>query len=602
MFARANQVKTLSFSRRALGRAISSTRSISASRSHRTLLLSSCAVAAAGTLWYTSKVIHNDASPTSPAPPVQPELSQKPVAITDDATLMTYACGSNKANIISPATPDIDSVPIPSPVSWLENVALRDLALHEQHAACVDGRGDVYQWGDGFFGSHGQERAPRLTLQGKNITQVQVTSDRVFALSSNGQIYVLASDGTNQPSPPQPASSWGFGWLIGSSTTSHDSSEITPNEKFGRAEKFVSIAAGRDHLLALTSSGRVFAHPITKNANSHGQLGFRKFDIPDPTSHPSQKEAPNRLQVELIPKSVLDPYAFASPAIRSSSSQAPASDGGVTGGVKTSATATFSDRLLELPALKGIKVDQIAVGSRSSYVKTDSGRVLGWGANEYGQIGLGRDVTVDTITKPTEIVLSKSVSRNTDSKCLGVFAGGDLTLFVVERSDGTSIRTVDVLACGNGQWGGLGNSLFRNSQGEPLRAKNVSGLLEFSEETQNLQPITPHAISISPTGHVLLTLDTASRAGPGGGGRDLLAWGANSEYQLGNGKRTSLAAPAWLKTPGEGVDGGRVMLMKKKAVLIRDARGEVWKGGKGIDVEQTAVAGYENSVVYWRIC
>jgi hypothetical protein len=47
-------------------------------------------------------------------------------------------------------------------------VALRDLAVHTTHAVCVDGRGDVYQWGDGFFG---QDRAaggtPVLTLQGK---------------------------------------------------------------------------------------------------------------------------------------------------------------------------------------------------------------------------------------------------------------------------------------------------------------------------------------------------------------------------------------------------------------------------------------------------
>jgi alpha-tubulin suppressor-like RCC1 family protein len=51
-----------------------------------------------------------------------------------------------------------------------------------------------------------------------------------------------------------------------------------------RFVRITSIAAGRDHLLALTSSGRTFVHPITKNANSHGQLGFRKFDIPDPSS------------------------------------------------------------------------------------------------------------------------------------------------------------------------------------------------------------------------------------------------------------------------------------------------------------------------------
>ena len=55
---------------------------------------------------------------------------------------------------------------------WLKDVALRDVALHEQHAACIDAKGDVYQWGDGYFGTVGSGNAstsgkPVLTLRGK---------------------------------------------------------------------------------------------------------------------------------------------------------------------------------------------------------------------------------------------------------------------------------------------------------------------------------------------------------------------------------------------------------------------------------------------------
>jgi hypothetical protein len=56
--------------------------------------------------------------------------------------------------------------------------------------------------------------------------------------------------------------------------------------------------------------------------------------------------------------------------------------------------------------------------------------------------------------------------------------GGDLTCFIAERTDGESSVYVDVLTCGNGQWGGLGNNLFSNAQGNPVRVKNVSGLRE----------------------------------------------------------------------------------------------------------------------------
>ena len=59
----------------------------------------------------------------------------------------------------------------PAVASFLHDVALRDLAVHATHAACVDGRGDVYQWGDGFIdqrsASGDDRKKPVLTLQGK---------------------------------------------------------------------------------------------------------------------------------------------------------------------------------------------------------------------------------------------------------------------------------------------------------------------------------------------------------------------------------------------------------------------------------------------------
>lgn len=62
-----------------------------------------------------------------------------------------------------------ESIRVPRSSDWFKNVALRDLALQETHAACIDARGDVYQWGDGFSGSEpGSSHArPQLTLKGK---------------------------------------------------------------------------------------------------------------------------------------------------------------------------------------------------------------------------------------------------------------------------------------------------------------------------------------------------------------------------------------------------------------------------------------------------
>ncbi|KIM80836.1 hypothetical protein PILCRDRAFT_822120 [Piloderma croceum F 1598] len=550
-------------------------------------IASSTAVAAT-LLWYsTTTVIHCDALASDRATKSRDESTVELGG--SDGTLNSVVWGSNKSNAIAPQNPEVESVRTPLVAVWLRNVALRDLALHENHAACVDARGDIYQWGNGFFGppsvsaDGSRNRKPTRTLRDKNIIRLALTESRVFALSASGHIYVLAADSAKQSAKISTSPWYRPGWLLGKKKTV-DFIEILPKHRLSWREKFVAISAGTDHLLALTSSGRAFAHPISTKANSHGQLGFRKFDIPS-----GAISSPSRLAVELTPNIITDPYAKASAFSRP---ETPSSD---TLKLFDNENIRFSDTLFEIPGLRGIKVAQAVAAGRTSFVRTDSGKVLGWGANENAQIGLGSNVTLDAITVPTEVVLWRTVSNKTQSRCLNICSGGDLTCFTVERIDGNDVRTVDLLMCGNGRWGGLGNNIYSNAQGNPLRAKSVSGLLEYSEKEQALQPIIPHAISISPTGHVLLTLETHERSGPGGGGRDLYVWGANQQYELGTGKRTSLAAPTTLQQGNE----ARFMLTKAQA-NVNDMQGKVWK--RGVKVEQCAQAGYGNTIVYWKIC
>ncbi|KZT74173.1 RCC1/BLIP-II protein [Daedalea quercina L-15889] len=599
MFRRSPRV--LKFTRAARG--VHSHVAASTKAKGRPLLVASAVAATAGITWYsTREPIHNDAPP--PITTVSDSQEKSPLYIVQSLNgadkLKTLVWGSNKSHVLSVGENAEDSFRTPAVANWLENVALRELGVHERHAACVDARGDVYQWGDGFEGKPGSSSGrPVRTLRGKNIIRLQLTPTRVYALSASGRIYVLSSSSEEQAlslGMPTPASSpwWGTGWLWGEEED-RDFAEVVPDAKLGWREKFVDIAAGSDHLLALTSAGRTFAHPVTLKANTYGQLGFRRFDIPAPAAaeHPFGHA---RLPIELTPKSIADPYAKATPAIRQTPSSGEVKDENAELlATLDDRSIRFSDKLFEVPALRGIHIDGIAAGSRSSFAKTSSGRVLGWGANEFGQIGLGREVTLDSITVPTEVILWRNTPAGMRTTCLDIYAGGDLTFFKVERVDGSALPYVDVLACGNGQFGGLGNALFSNAQGTPVRLRNVSGLLEYSEKHNNLQPIMPHDISVSPTGHVLLTLDTLARSGPGAAGRDLLSWGANYEYQLGNGKRGSSASPTALQS-GNGV---RFLLARKKADEVRDLQGKVWK--KGVEVEQTALAGWGNSVVYWKI-
>ncbi|KAK1232984.1 hypothetical protein PQX77_003898 [Marasmius sp. AFHP31] len=534
------------------------------------------------------RVVQNDAEPsnfskTLPSKGVDTVQPTKSTPLSQTDVLQTFVWGSNRSQVLSKGSEN-DVLRLPQAAEWLNDVALRDLAFHKTHAACIDARGDVYQWGEGFSK---EQNKPCRTLSGKDIVQIQLSESRLYALSSSGKIYVLAASESQQIPALHTQSPW---WkkAIGLGERPSPFVEILPKDSFAWGEKFTSISAGDHHLLALTSSGKAFAHPITKEANAYGQLGIRKIQLPKTSTSGSSSPDPETSTIELIPKSLADPYAKSTPAIRESKKDGTNSEKNILSQVDDSSIG-FCPTAFEIPSLKGLKVKQLVAGGRTSFALTETGRVLGWGANEFGQIGLGSNVTMDTITVPSEVALWKSVSPRAQSKCLQVTAGGDLTCYTVERVTEPSPSTVDVMMCGNGQWGGLGNNIFSNGQGAPVRARNVSELTEYNDITRTLQAIPPHSISVSPTGHVLLSLELL------GGERDLLAWGKNYDSELGNGKKASMAVPVVMQNAG----GERVMLQKIKAKEVKDLQGKRWK--RGVVVEQEPVTGYCNSAVYWKI-
>ena len=135
--------------------------------------------------------------------------------------------------------------------------------------------------------------------------------------------------------------------------------------------RFVSISVGEHHLLALTSTGRTFAHPLSHKANSYGQLGVRHLEFTtDGVSH----------AVDLVPNVVRDPYALASPRGRAPPPRQ------IIPNVVDPKDLEGCNVLFEIPALNEIRISQVATGSRTSFARTPDGRVLGWGANEFGSV------------------------------------------------------------------------------------------------------------------------------------------------------------------------------------------------------------------------
>ncbi|KAJ7489887.1 regulator of chromosome condensation 1/beta-lactamase-inhibitor protein II [Mycena galericulata] len=516
------------------------------------LLASSALLASA--LWYSHHV-YNDSpvSFTSEKKQTVAFLGGQPSDQNESSTLSTLVWGSNRANLLSPLLPSSVTIKKPFAAEWLNNVALRDLALSDTHAACVDARGDVYQWGAGYAPRTLGDESPTRTLIGKDIIKLQLSDRRVYALSKTGKVYVSDASASKQAFKGPPAVWWKF-WA---SSQLINFAELTPENTLGWGEKFISISAGRDHLLGLTSTGRTFSCPINKNANTCGQLGFHLPDLPSS-----------------VPKSIASPSYAAATVLSSPDDDAD--------------NIWFCTTMYEIPVLKGVDIAQVAAGTRSSFARTSSGKVLAWGANEHGQLGLGTKFPSDVITIPTEVVLWPTKSQESSTRCLDVSAGGDLTGFTIERVPTNSDATVvEVLMCGDGQWGGLGNNLYSNAQVNPTRVKALSGLVEYNGETERLQCIKPRSISISRTGHVLATLASS-------GNHDLLVWGRNQDHELGNGKKTNVPSPMPVD-----VGDGRLLLQRKKATEVRDLQRRVY--GRSVPVEQFAISGFGSSIIYWRL-
>lgn len=250
-------------------------------------------------------------------------------------------------------------------------------------------------------------------------------------MSKDGRLYVVSADRAFQEGKAKPRGYWK---KLTTRDPIVDFVELQTSEKFHWGEKWVGLAVGQHHLLAVTNRGRTFSLPLSPSANTHRQLGTKQvFPLPVPDT-PAE-------------------------AIAESPALPPESD------------PRFATTLTQIPALAGIKIDQVAASDRSSFVRTDEGRVLGFGANDFGQIGLGSNTTIATVPTPVEIVLAKAYPSGTTLRCTNIAAGAMTTMFTVERSAQGGPKLFDLLSCGNGQSGALGTSMWSSACFVPTRLK-----------------------------------------------------------------------------------------------------------------------------------
>lgn len=461
-----------------------------------------------------------------------------------------YTWGSNAYKVVDPGSKDTD-VKTPRRFKYFDGQVLRDFKVDEKSGAAITENGDLVQWGKGFSET---DFKPTKTLSGKNLVSLSLSESRIIALASDGNVYSLPISQQDQKTGPKTREgSWVPFWA-GQSPLSYRI--LKPALSFG--EKVTSIKGGQEHVLILTSSGRVFtAAASTEHFPSLGQLG--------------------------VP--------------------------GLTWSTRPSGPV---DTCHEVTALKGSKVVQIASGDYHSLALTKDGRLFAWGDNSFGQLGVEFEPDAPFIDTPFAIPLKKMYRLSTYSpKITSVAAGGASSFFTVDATrvlgpeeEATKIRglgtvTADTWSCGRGIWGTLGNGKWVHLQDEPTKVKDLSGLGEYDEKTEQTQPIRVRSMSVGTT-HVAAILDnktslssttTDSLDQSRDFGHEAFWWGGNEHFQLGTGKRSNLSRPSYIKAPPQSKQETEARLQ-----IMPRHKGKVEK--RTVSMEQRVECGRHVSAIY----
>lgn len=482
-----------------------------------------------------------------------------------------YAWGSNKNKVGAPHLKD-GVLQFPENMPALDGMALRDVNFSNDVGVAVDASGNIVQWGTGFDPT---SPCPSQTITGLDIERVQISGSKVFALSRSGHVYVFA---TQRSKLMRDTSRW--------FSSPFDYIQLKATEKFK------DIAAGEHHVLALSRNGHVYSVPADDLANEFGQLGYSSVSL-------TKRDSFKCVDARLEPKVVRN-------GRRPDATETPHTD------MVDSSDIRYAPELRPVPSLHGVKFDQIDVGSNHSVARTAEGRVLTWGHNGFGQLGLGANISVDTVAVPSEVSWPVSIVGRTAS-CIRVAAGGNNTFFVIQSSNAPTLSDekgampndrVDVLAAGSGQRGTLGNGQRSQACGVPTRVKNVSGLYEYSERERRLSPIQVHALTVGASGQCALVLD-APPLSQDETRRDVYVWGNNDVSQLGMGGKGHTAVPALLMhTPPSSKDDKEPPALQRILLVERSkVRGSSWDGKERSfsRAEQRIVAGGSCVGVYTKV-
>ncbi|TID13925.1 Regulator of chromosome condensation RCC1 [Venturia nashicola] len=466
-----------------------------------------------------------------------------------------YAWGANSCRVADPSS-DEKFVKTPRWIESFKGILLRDLKLSRQFGAAIDQQGNLLQWGTGYSADC---RKPEVTLKGKNLRSLTLSRDRIIALGNDGAVYSIPSSQDEQLTGLKPQESSWIPFLSSSARISYR--KLEPKD-LAWGEKVTDIAGGLEHVLILTSKGRLFSAAAgSQDFPRHGQMG-------------------------------------------------------VPGLTWATRPAGSYDTVHAVSTLNGFHITNIAAGDYHSLAADKEGRVFSFGDNSLGQLGMDYNSDSSIVDVPSLLPIQQLYAGTSQvPKVTGVSAGGSNSYFNIDairvaspNDDQNALRrlgnvTSDTWSCGQGIWGNLGNGRWTHVQSTPVKIPSLSGLFEYDEVNNRTVPIRLSRFSVGQT-HSAAVMDNItyvhahdkSSENDTNWGADIVFFGNNESYQLGTGKRNNVSNPIYIQPLDSEAEKGyrgkephRFQITPKKKVKVN---------GRNVELEQRIECGRGVTAVY----
>ncbi|MGX7671088.1 RCC1-like domain-containing protein [Plantactinospora sp. DSM 117369] len=456
------------------------------------------------------------------------------LAVSSDG--LVYAWGANGSGQVGDGSTSVR--PTPVQVLMPSEITTTAVAAGFAHSLALTSTGQVYAWGwnsegqlgTGAPGGNSSTPAPVQLPTGTTVTDIAAHGDHSLALTSTGQVLAWGDNSQGQ---------------LGDGTTT-DRHTATP-VSLPAGTTVTDIGAGSFHSLAIISTGQALAW----GRNAEGQLG-RGTVVPEVNPVPAAVWLPPGVTVTKIEGGYYSSYAitFQGRALAWGYNFFGDLGSGTDG-------AALTPVWVALPA--GVTVTDLDAGRHHALALTSTGRTLGWGENNHGQLGNG---TLNLSRVPVWVDLP------TNTKATAVAAGNFFSLAVVASGLALGWGANDAGQIGNGTItdralpvamafpagrvltsieGGYSHSLAATSTGKAYAwGSNSDGQLGTGDTSDRDSPT-----------QVLMPSGTTTVAVAGGAGHSLaltsdgrvFAWGRNNSGQLGLGDTNRRLTPVQVTFP-----------------------------------------------------